>query len=105
MKAPPQVKVFRNYANYDPVKFSGELKRGDWNCEQDPSGTNEEQNACVDELWTCFESKFLRVANRHAPHIQKKVRGLDNCPWLTGDIKKNIRQRESFEEGAKNIPQ
>ena len=95
MKAPPQVKVFRNYVNYDPVKFSDELKGVDLNCEQDPCGTYEEQNACVDELWTDFESIFLKVANRHSPHyIQKKVRGLDNCPWMTGDIKKNIRQRD-----------
>ena len=32
------------------------------------------------------------VADRHAPVIQKRARGVDNCPWLnrivTNDIKK-----------------
>ena len=94
MKAPPEVKVFRNYAKYDPDKFSDELKRIDWNCEQDPSGTNVSEKVNVNELWTDFESKFLEVADRHAPLIQKTVRGLNSCPWITGNIKKDIRQRD-----------
>ena len=48
----------------------------------------------MDELWTVFETKFLEVADRHCPLIQKKVRGMDNCPWMTGNIKKDIPQRD-----------
>ena len=47
-----------------------------------------------DELWSGFKAKFVAVADRHAPLIQKKVRGVDNCPWMTGKIKKDIRQRD-----------
>ena len=36
------------------------------------------------------------VADRHTPLIQKRVRGVDNCPWMTGQIKKDIRQRDYF---------
>ena len=65
-----------------------------WNCDEDPSGTSEEQSICfsafVDELWTDLETKFLEMANCHAPLIQKKVRSLDNCPWLTDNIKKTF---------------
>ena len=67
MKALPEIEVFRNYAKYDPVKFGDELKGVDWNCEQDPSETSEENEVCVDEF---------------------------NCPWMTGNIKRDIRQRD-----------
>ena len=93
MKAPPEVKVFRNYAKYDPTMFSDDLKSVDWNIDQDPSGINERQD-CVDELWSDFKAKFVAVADRHAPLIPKKVRSIDNCPWMTGKIKKDIHQRD-----------
>ena len=93
VKAPPEVKVFWNYAKYDPTMFSDDLKSVDWNIDRDPSGINERQD-CVDELWSDFKAKFVAVADRHAPLIQKKVRGIDNCPWMTGKIKKDIRQRD-----------
>ena len=44
-------------------------------------------------LWNTFRSTFVSVANRHAPIIQKRVRGIDNCPWLNKDIKRDIRRR------------
>ena len=34
------------------------------------------------------------MADRHAPLIQKKVRDMENCPRMTGNIKKHIRQRD-----------
>ena len=36
-----------------------------------------------------------------APLIQKRVRGVDNCPWMTGQIKKDIRQRDYFLKKAR----
>ena len=41
------------------------------------------------------------MADRHAPLIQKQVRGVDNCPWMTGQIKKDIRQRDYFLKKAR----
>ena len=41
------------------------------------------------------------MADRHAPLIQKRVRGVDNCPWMTGQIKKDIRQRGYFLKKAR----
>ena len=60
------------------------------------SGTANESVICVDKLWLNFKSAFLKVADRHVPLIQKRVRGVDNCPWMTGQIKKDIRQRDYF---------
>ena len=69
------------------------------------SGTANENVICVDKLWLNFKSAFLKVADRHAPLIQKRVRGVDNCPWMTGQIKKDIRQRDYFlKKGEKIIP-
>ena len=85
-KAPAQTKTFRNYANYDHKAFCDELR----DTELAPSG---DISSCVNDLWNTFKSAFVSVANRHAPIIQKRVRGLDNCLWLNKDIKHDIRQR------------
>ena len=39
---------------------------------------------------------MVTVADCHAPVIQKRVRGVDNCPWLNRSIKVNMRQRDYF---------
>ena len=65
------------------------------------SGTANENVISVDKLWLNFKAAFLKVADRHAPLIQKRVRGVDNCPWMTGQIKKDIRQRDYFLKKAR----
>ena len=39
---------------------------------------------------------MLKVADNHAPFIQKRIRGLDNCPWITGQIKREIRKAKQI---------
>ena len=63
--------------------------------------TGARYTTCVDKPWLNFKSAFLKVADRHAPLIQKRVRGVDNCPWMTGQIKKDIRQRDYFLKKAR----
>ena len=94
MKAAPETKIFRNYAKYDPAKFCEDLRSVNWVDGMNSSGTANENVICVDKLWLNFKSAFLKVADCHAPLIQKRVRGVDNCPWMTGQIKKDIRQRD-----------
>ena len=65
------------------------------------SETANENVICVDKLWLNFKSAFLKVADRHAPLIQKRVRSIDNCPRMTGQIKKNMRQRDYFLKKAR----
>ena len=48
------------------------------------SGTANENVICVDKLWLNFMSAFLKVADCHAPLIQKRVRGVDNS--LPADV-------------------
>ena len=101
MKAVPETKVFRNYAKYNRAKFCEDL----WgvNCDggQDSSGTANENDICVDKLWLNFKSAFLTVADCHALLIKKRVPGVDNCPWLTGQIKEDIHQCDYLLKKAK----
>ena len=101
MKAVPETKIFRNYAKYNPAKFCEDLKGVNWVDSMNSSGTANENVICVDKLWLNFKSAFLTVADRHAPLIQKRVRGIDNCPRMTGQIKKNMRQRDYFLKKAR----
>jgi len=50
----------------------------------------------VNDIWADFKRALVMVADRHAPVIQKRVRGVDNCPWLNGSIKVNMRQHDYF---------
>ena len=86
-KVPAQVKAFRNYVNYDHIKFYDKLK----DVEFTPSG---DTFVCVNNLWHFFRSAFVSVAARHAPTIQKPVRGINNCPWINKNIKHAIHHRE-----------
>ena len=85
----------------DPAKFCENLGGVNWVDRMNSSGTANENVICVDKLWLNFKSAFLKVADRHAPLIQKRVRGVVNCPWITGQIKKDIRQRDYFLKKAR----
>jgi hypothetical protein len=103
----PQLKRVRNYTNYEPKKFCQDLKNVNWSS-VNPEGVQYTDQChvtghkrIINEQWLSFVSVFFQVADRHAPLIQKRVRGLDNCPWLTGEIKRNIRQRDHLLKKAK----
>ena len=74
-KTPAQLKTFRNYAKYDPTSFCKNLEDVEWKSSSIPEG----QSISFDELWVHFKTSFVTVADRHAPIIQKRVGGVDNC--------------------------
>ena len=37
---------------------------------------------------------LVSAADKHAPVIHKRVRGVDVCPWLNKNIKINMRRRD-----------
>ena len=90
-KAPSQIKTFRNYLNYDHTKVCIDLKNVD-----ESLSIPEGDCADVNDMWNKFEQGFVSVANNHAPLIQKRVRGINNCPWMNNDIKRDMRQRDYF---------
>lgn len=90
-----QFKTFRNYAKYDSTKFCEDLKKIDWKLQND-SASRDSGNEfdSVDGQWQYFKLNFLAVSDKHAPFIQKKIRSINNCPWMNTDIKKIIRERD-----------
>ena len=100
-KAPAQTKLLRNYANYDPNLFCQDLNKVDWDIPEISLGNTVQRSFCLNDLWSNFRSAFVRVADHHAPLIQKRVRGINNCPWMTSDIKKDIRQRDYYLKKAR----
>ena len=75
-RAPAETKVFRNYANYDPKKFCQEMGSVDWDSLGNSNGQDEPPKT-IDDVWSNFRSAFLNVADKHAPFIQKRVRGIN----------------------------
>ena len=94
-RAPSQVKTFRNYAHFNVDAFRNDLKGVNWNSAPCPGGP-----VIVDKLWHDFKRGFITIADRHAPLTQRRVRGIDNCPWLNNSIKATMRQRDYFHKRA-----
>ena len=57
----------------------------------------------VELMWEKFKTAFVTVADRHAPSITKRVRRIDNRPWITGEIKRDIWQREYHLKKARKL--
>ena len=90
-----QTKSFRNYARYNSSAFCDDLRGIDWE-KQINSTLPERLNvnlSVIDRMWLNFKSAFISVVDRHAPVINKRVRGID-CPWLNGEIKKVMHERD-----------
>ena len=86
LKEQPRVIKCRNYAKYDPIIFFSDLKKVPWDTVL--SLTN------VDEAWSLWKYNFTAVCDKHAPLIDRKVRGR-NCPWLTLEIKQMMGARNA----------
>ncbi len=95
MRFPAEIKTFRNYANYNQEDFCAELFNVNWDDVLQPNDStgNADTEAAVNDLWTNFKDCFCSIADKFAPRIKKKVRGND-CPWMNGEIKREIRQRD-----------
>ena len=86
-KAPPKTVLIRHYKNYDVNKFNNDL-REIFSLPLDPAILND-PNA----LWNDFKTKFLSVADKHAPIRQRRVRS-EYKPWLTNEIKQMSYHRD-----------
>ena len=83
-EAPRQI-TCRNYRNYDPEKLKEDLRNSDWlhvmNCVD------------VNEAWGYMKDMLSGVLNKHAPKIQKKVKG-KAAPWLDEGVKRLMNERD-----------
>ena len=64
------------------------------------SGTANENVICVDKLWLNFKAAFLKVADRHAPLIQERVRGVCNNYYRCIKPDKKTKRIEQLQDGG-----
>ena len=74
----PKIIRSRQFKHYDKNSFLTELHKQHTINDNNP-----------DALWEDFKTRFLFVADIHAPQITRKVKS-EYTPWMTNNIKKQI---------------
>jgi hypothetical protein len=77
----------RKYRNYDPSMYTNDLKSHDWS----PIYVSSD----VNRAWDFFKDILLKTINIHAPMVKKRIKG-KRCPWLTGDIRTQMSDRDKI---------
>lgn len=75
----------RNYRKYNKNDFKSELRQQPW--------SNILNFNDADGAWSTFKSVFRAIVDKHAPLVERNVRGKD-CPWLTDDIRSKMKDRD-----------
>ena len=85
-KFKPKKLTCRNYTNYNPKEMSKDLN-------SDPLWDPLYSMTDVNQVWHFIKSILVSTFNKHAPIIEKNVKGRI-CPWLTRDIKIFLNERD-----------
>ncbi|CAB4024181.1 Hypothetical predicted protein [Paramuricea clavata] len=78
----------RQYKYYNIPLFKSDLK--------DIFSTSVFNNENPNDLWYDWKTKFLMVADSHAPPINRS----EYTPWVTDDIMKHMRHRDFLKKKA-----
>ena len=81
----PRVLSCRNYKNYNSAQFNNDLKDAPWGGVYNASD--------LEKTYDNFEYIVAESVEKHAPMVQRKVRGL-HCPWRTKEITDLIKTRD-----------
>ena len=84
-KYQPKTITCRNYKNYDNESMNKDLESVNWDQVYNASNVNTALNF--------FNETVCRVFNKHAPIIEKRVKGR-HCPWLNEEIKRVMNDRD-----------
>ena len=90
-RTPPKIVKTRQYKYYNNQLFKSDLREiftNDVYQSEDPN-----------ELWNDWKTRFLIIADKHAPPITRKVRS-EYSPWLTSNITKQMRHRDYLKKQA-----
>ena len=68
-----------------PRSFKNELRSQNWD--------NVTRNNDFNTAWDGFKTISTNIINKHAPLVERTVRGKD-CPWLTREIKQKMYERD-----------
>ena len=75
----------RQFKNFSSEKFINDLKNVPWFLLA--------RHADPESMWTEWKTKFLEVADKHAPLRNRRVHNKQS-PWITADLKNKLRQRD-----------
>ena len=82
----------RNYSKYNRDEFKSDLRKIPWEkCFQQTD---------FNTAWNLFKSYVINTVNKHAPVIEKNVRGKE-CPWMSRVIKQKMNTRDYLLRKAK----
>ena len=87
IKFKPRTITCRNYKQYNIASFKSEVSN--------LSFSDYSKFTNIDEAWDNWQTKFLSAVDKHAPLINKRVRGRET-PWITSKIKNSMRERDYF---------
>ena len=88
----PKVIEYRNYQNFDPLKFLADVRRTNFDALEDP-------NDCYDDLTNSFRT----VVEKPAPLKTKLARG-NSAPFMTRELKKAIYTRTRLKNRLNKYP-
>lgn len=87
----PKVVLTRQYKKYNVNAFNYDLNEI---FNSYPITSNN-----PNELWTDFKTKFLSIADKHAPVKQRRVKS-EHKPWITSEIKQQSYHRDYLKRQA-----
>ena len=82
----------RNFKKFNKERFLYDLQLMSW----EQVDNKEDVNA----MWTCFKDLFLKVLDKHAPLISKRVKTKSGLPWVTKDIREQMKERDRLKRTA-----
>ena len=88
--------VKRKYTVKNKESFMNSLREVDWRNIHNQSETNSSFN--------CFYDTIKELHNKHFPKVKMKIRHNNNKPWLSDDIKDEIKQKNKLYKISKKIP-
>lgn len=91
IKLPSKVIFTRNLKCFNEQLFCYDLQSLDW--------SDIYWSPNISAMWENFVSKFLGVVNKHAPLVERKVRG-QQIPWMNDEIRQMIHNRDHYKRIA-----
>ena len=75
----------RDYKNYNPNEMCNDIRNSNLHKIKDILSVN--------DAWILFRDTLTTIFQKHAPLIEKRVKGKP-CPWLTDGIKRKMNDRD-----------
>ena len=88
----PKVIKYRNYKNFDPVKFIADVRRTNFDALEDP-----------EDCYNNLTNNFRNLVDKHAPLKTKFARG-NSAPFVTRELKKAIYTRTRLKNKFNKFP-